>query len=63
MPAFAITIHKCQGLSLQTAILDAGPATFGPGMIYVGLSRVTSLRGLHLIDKIVGKDYVRPEGC
>jgi len=50
MLAFAITIHKSQGLSLQTAIVDAGPATFGPGMIYVGLSRVTKLSGLHLID-------------
>ena len=48
--AFAITVHKSQGLSLETAIVDAGPATFGPGMIYVGLSRVTMLSGLHLID-------------
>ena len=55
MPAFAITIHKSQGLSLQTAIVDAGPATFGPGMIYVGLSRVTTLHGLHLIDIDRGK--------
>ena len=50
MPAFAITIHKSQGLSLQTAIVDAGPTTFGPGMIYVGLSRITTLHGLHLVD-------------
>ena len=48
--AFAITVHKSQGLSLETAIVDAGPATFGPSMIYVGLSRVTMLSGLHLID-------------
>ena len=38
------------GLSLQTAIVDAGPSTFGPGMTYVGLSRVTILHGLHLVD-------------
>ena len=50
MLAFAITIHKSQGLSLQTAILDAGSTNFGPGMVYVALSRVTSLNGLHLID-------------
>jgi len=50
MLAFAITIHKSQGLSLSTAIVDAGPTNFGCGMVYVALSRVTSLGGLHLID-------------
>ena len=50
MAAFAITIHKSQGLSLKCAIIDAGPTTFGSGMVYVALSRVTSLDGLHLID-------------
>jgi len=48
--AFSITIHKSQGLSLKTAIVDAGPNTFGSGMTYVALSRVTTLNGLHLID-------------
>ena len=32
--AFAITIHKSQGLSLQCAIVDAGSRCFSPGMIY-----------------------------
>jgi len=50
MLAFAITIHKSQGLSVHTAIVDAGATNFGPGMVYVALSRVTSLSGLHLID-------------
>jgi len=50
MLAFAITIHKSQGLSLQSVIVDAGETTFGCGMVYVALSRVTSLDGLHLID-------------
>ena len=48
--AFSVTVHKAQGLSLNTAIVDAGPASFGCGMIYVALSRVTKLDGLHLID-------------
>ena len=47
--AFAITVHKSQGLSLKTAIVDAGSSCFGPGMIYVSLSRITSLEGLHVI--------------
>jgi len=50
MTAFALTIHKAQGLSLQAAIVDAGSHCFGSGMIYVALSRVTSLAGLHLIE-------------
>jgi Helicase len=50
MAAFAITIHKSQGLSLISAIVDAGKAAFGPGMIYVGLSRVTKLSGIRLVD-------------
>jgi len=50
MLAFAITIHTAQGPSLQSAIVDIGTATFGYGMAYVALSRVTSLSGLHLID-------------
>jgi len=50
MLAFAITIHKSQGLSLQSVIVDAGETTFGCGMVYVALSRVTTLQGLHLID-------------
>jgi len=49
MLAFAITIHKSQGLSLQTAIVNAGSSTFWPGMIYVALPRVTSLTGLYLV--------------
>ena len=47
--AFAITIHKCQGLSLDTAIIDLSQEVFGDGMAYVALSRVRTLSGLHLI--------------
>jgi hypothetical protein len=47
--AFAITIHKCQGLSLNSAIIDLSNKVFSPGMAYVALSRVRSLSGLHLI--------------
>jgi hypothetical protein len=50
MLAFAITVHKAQGLSLKSAIVDAGSGVFGMGMTYVALSRVTTIDGLHLID-------------
>jgi len=60
MLAFAIKIHKSQGLSLNTAIVDAGPTNFGCGMVYVALSKVTSLGGLHLIDL---ENCMRQKGC
>ena len=47
--AYAITIHKCQGLSLDTAIVDLSDTVFAAGMAYVALSRVRTLSGLHLI--------------
>ena len=47
--AFAITIHKYQGLSLDTAIIDLSQEVFGNVMAYVALSRVRTLSGLHLI--------------
>lgn len=49
--AWAITIHKSQGLSFEHAILDMEDA-FVPGQVYVALSRLTSLKGLVLRSKI-----------
>jgi hypothetical protein len=49
--AWAITIHKSQGLTFDKAIIDAG-ASFAPGQVYVALSRLTSLQGLILHSRI-----------
>ncbi|MBI1343480.1 MAG: AAA family ATPase [Terrimonas sp.] len=49
--AWAITIHKSQGLTFEKAIIDAG-ASFAAGQVYVALSRLTSLKGLVLYSRI-----------
>src|SRR5271154_1132888 len=49
--AWAITIHKSQGLTFERAIIDAGDS-FAPGQVYVALSRLTSLEGLILHSRI-----------
>ncbi len=45
--AWAITIHKSQGLTFQKAVIDAGQA-FAAGQVYVALSRCVSLDGIVL---------------
>jgi len=48
--SYAITVHKSQGISSETVVVDAGLYNFAHGQIYVALSRVTTLEGLHLIN-------------
>lgn len=49
--AWAITIHKSQGLTFEKAVIDAGQA-FAAGQVYVALSRCTNLHGIVLLSKI-----------
>jgi ATP-dependent DNA helicase PIF1 len=46
--AWAVTIHKSQGKTYDSAIVDLGHRAFSPGQTYVALSRLTSLDGLYL---------------
>jgi hypothetical protein len=48
--AWALTIHKIQGATLDSAEMDIGKSVFAAGQTYVGLSRVKTLDGLYLSD-------------
>jgi hypothetical protein len=55
--AWAVTIHKSQGLTFDKAIIDAG-ASFTAGQVYVALSRLTTMDGLVLRSKI-GRESIQ----
>lgn len=49
--AWAVTVHKSQGLTFERAILDLSGA-FAQGQVYVALSRLTTVEGLVLSSKL-----------
>lgn len=55
--AWAITIHKSQGLTFDKAIIDAG-AAFAPGQVYVALSRCTNMQGIVLKSQITSRGII-----
>ena len=66
---WAVTIHKCQGMTLPEIVVDMHPkkGTFKDGQAYVAFSRVTSLDKLHIInytrEQIRVSRHVQDEMC
>ena len=54
--AYAMTIHRAQGQTFDSIILD--PSSFAPGQLYVGLSRTKTVKGLHLLRNISPRDLI-----
>lgn len=60
--AWAITIHKSQGLTFDRVVIDFGNGTFASGQAYVALSRATNFEGLFLKKKMNSTDiYIDDE--
>lgn len=56
--AWAITIHKSQGLTFDNIVIDLGRGAFAHGQTYVALSRCTNLEGIILEKKVNWSDII-----
>ena len=60
-PAWALTVHKSQGLTFNNVVIDFSGGAFTGGQTYVALSRCTSLDGITLLRQLSQRDiFVNP---
>lgn len=59
--AWAITIHKSQGLTFDKTIIDLGSGAFANGQLYTALSRCRTFEGITLKRKIKKSDIIEDE--
>lgn len=57
-PAWALTVHKSQGLTFNRIVIDFAGGAFTSGQTYVALSRCTSLEGITLLKPLSGRDII-----
>ena len=60
--SYAATVHKLQGDTIDTGVVNLGPKLFAPGQAYTALSRVRTFDGLE-IDEIDSKKLIGPNVC
>lgn len=56
--AWAVTIHKCQGQTFNSAVIDLARGAFVSGQVYVAMSRCRTLEGISLTTPIYEKDVI-----
>jgi ATP-dependent DNA helicase PIF1 len=59
--AYAVTIHKSQGMTLDKAVVDPGLRDICPGMLFVALSRVRRIGDL-VLSGMIGIDWLKRGG-
>lgn len=57
-PAWALTVHKSQGLTFNNIVIDFAGGAFTSGQTYVALSRCTSLEGITLLKPLSQRDII-----
>lgn len=57
-PAWALTVHKSQGLTFNNVVIDFAGGAFTSGQTYVALSRCTSLEGITLLKPLTERDII-----